>query len=232
MKNNRGNEAGVATRNRQAILTAAEKVFSQYGFKGASVQQIADEAGLPKTNVLYYFNTKQVLYQALLEELLSVWNSCFDGATEADDPAQELAAYIAEKMALSRQHPLASKVFAMEVINGAPNLGEYFGQQQAKWMASRVAVINAWIGAGKMHAVNAEYLLYQIWASTQHYADFAAQITQLQGKKMRKADFAEATHHLQQVILTGCGLQIPEKNVTAEQSGQIEHIAQQKYDGQ
>lgn len=210
MKAKRGNDANIGARNRRTILCAAEKVFARYGFRGASVQQIADEAGLPKTNVLYYFNTKQVLYQALLEDLLSVWNSCFDGATQADDPAQELAAYIAEKMALSRTHPLASKVFAMEVINGAPNLSEYFGKQQASWMAGRVAVINAWIKAGKMQAVNAEYLLYQIWASTQHYADFSAQIAQLQGSKMRKDDFAAATRHLQQVILTGCGLTLPD----------------------
>ncbi|GGW76274.1 TetR family transcriptional regulator C-terminal domain-containing protein [Alteromonas halophila] len=210
MNEKRAGDARVGARNRRAILAAAEKIFAAYGFKGASVQQIADEAGLPKTNILYYFKTKQVLYQTLLEELLSQWNSCFDGATQDDDPAQILAAYIAEKMTLSRVQPLASKIFAMEVINGAANLTDFFNETQAAWMAGRVAVINAWIDAGKMAPVDAEFLLYQIWASTQHYADFAAQVTQLRGQKMRKEDFARATIHLQHVILTGCGLIVPE----------------------
>ena len=216
MKNKRMSEARVGARNRRVILAAAEKMFAQHGFKGTSVQQIADEAGLPKTNILYYFNTKQVLYQTLLEDLLTRWNSCFDGATAADDPAVVLAAYIAEKMELSRTHPLASKVFAMEVINGATNLTGYFNQQQAHWLESRIALINAWIEAGKMQPVNPEYLLYQIWASTQHYADFSSQITQLHGSKMRKADFAQATQHLQQVILTGCGLSVPQAMSSAQ----------------
>lgn len=215
MKNKRASEARVGARNRRVILAAAEKIFARHGFKGASVQQIADEADLPKTNILYYFNTKQVLYQTLLEDLLTLWNSCFDGATEEDDPAVILAGYIAEKVELSRTHPHASRVFAMEVINGASNLTGYFSQQQARWMESRIALINAWIEAGKMQAVNAEYLLYQIWASTQHYADFASQITQLHGNKMRKRDFAQATEHLQHVILTGCGLAVPHATPTA-----------------
>lgn len=202
-------DAGIGAKNRSLILVAAEKSFAMNGFKGTSVQQIADEAGLPKTNILYYFKTKQELYMAVLQETLALWNSHFDQATVEDDPADVLASYIAEKMELSRTRPLASKIFALEILNGAPNLTGYFDQEHASWMQERTDVIQAWIDSGKMRAVSPDYLLFTIWASTQHYADFSAQITRLRGKKMRKADFDEATRELVHLVLTGCGLNVP-----------------------
>ncbi len=204
-------DAGIGAKNKANILNAAEKAFAQNGFKGTSVQKIADEAGLPKTNVLYYFKSKQELYLAVLTETLALWNSRFDLATAEDDPAETLAEYIAEKMEMSRTHPLASKIFAMEILNGAPNLSGYFDDEHAKWMQGRVDIIQAWIARGKMKPVDPTYLLFTIWASTQHYADFNAQITRLRGSKMKKADFTEATCQLVQMILQGCGLTIPQQ---------------------
>ncbi|MBU3022628.1 TetR/AcrR family transcriptional regulator [Aestuariibacter sp. A3R04] len=204
-------DASVGTRNRTIILAAAEKAFASHGFKGTSVQRVADLAGLPKTNVLYYFKTKQDLYLAVLKQTLSLWNSTFDLATVNDDPAIVLSHYIAEKMELSRTHPLASKIFAMEIINGAPNLNHYFNDEHKEWMQGRIAIIQGWIDQGRMLAVDPHYLLYNIWASTQHYADFSTQITRLRGGKMKKSDFTEATRHLVTLILNGCGLSVPEK---------------------
>ncbi|OFC72380.1 TetR family transcriptional regulator C-terminal domain-containing protein [Alteromonas confluentis] len=204
-------DASVGARNRAIILTAAEKAFAAQGFKGTSVQQVADQAGLPKTNVLYYFKTKQELYLAVLKETMTLWNSSFDRATVNDDPAEMLADYIAEKMELSRTNPLASKIFAMEIINGAPNLNNYFDEEHSEWMEGRVSIINSWISSGKMQPIDPHYLLFNIWASTQHYADFSIQITRLRGAKMKKADFAEATKHLVTLTLNGCGLDVPEK---------------------
>lgn len=204
-------DASVGARNRAIILAAAEKAFAAQGFKGTSVQQVADQAGLPKTNVLYYFKSKQELYLAVLKQTLTLWNSRFDMATAEDDPAEILAGYIAEKMELSRTHPLSSKIFAMEIINGAPNLSHYFNDEHSDWMAGRVAILQSWIDAGKMHPVDPHFLLYNIWASTQHYADFSTQITRLRGSKMKKADFEQATMHLITITLTGCGLVVPDK---------------------
>ncbi|MGQ8366728.1 TetR family transcriptional regulator C-terminal domain-containing protein [Glaciecola sp. 1036] len=208
-KNKRDDDQKVGGRNKLIILNAAEKAFAQNGFKGTSVQQIADAAKLPKTNVLYYFKTKQDLYTSVLKRTMKLWNSRFDLASPDDDPAETLAAYISEKMEISRTHPLSSKIFAMEIINGGPNLDGYFDEEHLQWMTQRVRVIEQWIAAGKMKNVDAHYLLFQIWASTQHYADFSTQITRLRDKKMQKADFEKATQHLIDVILTGCGLQVP-----------------------
>ena len=202
-------EISIGELNRNKILNAAEKEFALHGFKGARVQQIADRAELPKTNVLYYFKSKESLYLALLEDILQLWNSQFDEATVGDDPAEVLSHYIACKMEISRCRPDASKMFALEIINGAPNLSEFFKNQHASWMAGRVDVISQWIDQGKLVATDPHYLLFHIWATTQHYADFSIQINELRGKPMTQTDFAEATNNLIKLILTGCGLSVP-----------------------
>jgi TetR/AcrR family transcriptional regulator len=204
-------EISIGELNRSKILNAAEKEFALHGYKGARVQKIADRADLPKTNVLYYFKSKESLYLALLEDILRLWNSRFDEATSDDDPAEVLANYIADKMEISRCRPDASKMFALEIINGAPNLNEFFNDQHASWMAGRVNVIKQWIDLGKLAATDPHYLLFNIRATSQHYADFSVQINELRGKPMTQTDFVEATNNLVKLILTGCGLSVPTK---------------------
>ena len=197
--------------NRQKILFAAERAFVENGFKGTSVQKIADRAGLPKTNVLYYFKSKQSLYVAVLEQILNVWNSAFDSATAEHDPAEVLAQYIADKMRLSQEKPEVSKIFALEIINGANNLTDFFKENHESWMQSRVDVIQQWIDRGQIQTQDPYYLIFHIWACCQHYADFSAQITHLRGNRMTSDDFSEATKSLVQMILKGCGLNVPEQ---------------------
>ncbi|WP_339771428.1 TetR family transcriptional regulator C-terminal domain-containing protein [uncultured Paraglaciecola sp.] len=195
--------------NRTNILAAAEKEFAIHGFKGTRVQRIADRAELPKTNVLYYFKSKDGLYLALLQEILSLWNSSFDNANAQDDPAEVLATYIADKMEISRLRPDASKIFALEIINGAPNLSSFFKDQHSSWMNSRVSVLRQWMELGKLPEIDPHYLLFNIWASSQHYADFSAQITELKGRAMDQIEFSNATKSLVKLILQGCGLTVP-----------------------
>jgi TetR/AcrR family transcriptional regulator len=199
----------ITEKNRQLILESAVRAFAQDGFKGTSVKQIADDAGLPKTNVLYYFRSKQKLYTEVLKNILHVWNSSFDKATVDDDPAKVLATYIAEKVEISRTHPCSSKVFAMEILNGATNFDEEFLHEHRTWMNGRTEVIQGWIDQNKIKAMSPEYLLYHIWACTQHYADFSAQITNLRGKEMTSKDYNDVVTELVSLILTGCGLSVP-----------------------
>lgn len=202
--------------NRHKILAAAEVEFALHGFAGTRVQHIADRAQLPKTNVLYYFKSKEGLYLALLEDILSLWNGEFDHATVDDDPAIVLANYIADKMEISRTRPDASKIFALEIINGAPNLSGFFKDQHASWMKARVQVIEQWIEHDKLSALDPHYLLFNIWATCQHYADFAIQITELRGKPMDENDFKDATNNLVALILKGCGLAVPDTFITTK----------------
>ncbi|MCV2884227.1 TetR family transcriptional regulator C-terminal domain-containing protein [Aestuariibacter sp. AA17] len=201
----------ISAQNKALILAAAEKEFAKHGFNGTRIQQVADAAGLPKTNVLYYFKSKHDLYVEVLEQILSLWNSAFDEASIDDDPADVLARYIAEKMEISRTKPEASKIFALEIINGAPNLHSFFKEQHIHWMDGRVSLLQSWIDQGRLHTRDPYALLFHIWACSQHYADFGAQIEVLKGEPFDEHAFSEATKDLIELILKGCGLHVPER---------------------
>ncbi|XOV77963.1 MAG: TetR/AcrR family transcriptional regulator [Aestuariibacter sp.] len=206
---NKRSKSAIRNENQTRILEAAAQLFALKGFNGATVQEIAEVADLPKANVLYYYKSKRILYTELLTRILRLWNSSFDNATEDDDPAESLTKYISEKMELSRTHPNASKIFAMEMINGAPHLSESMQAQMREWFSDRKALINAWIKQDKMQPVDPEFLLFQIWSSTQHYADFAAQISLLRDNQpLTKNEFQHASDYLCRSILSGCGLTI------------------------
>lgn len=201
----------IGQQRKKVILHAAETAFAQNGFKGTSIQMVAELAALPKTNVLYYFKSKSALYSEVMQTILYTWNSSFDCVTVDDDPSEALAQYITEKIEMSRTNPNASKIFGLEILKGAHNFDASFKKQHKTWFDGRVAVINGWIERGKMPKIAAEYLLFNIWASTQHYADFGAQIRDLRGVKMKKKDYAQAANMVVSLTLKGCGLTVPEQ---------------------
>lgn len=146
----------------------------------------------------------------MLRHILERWDTAFDDLTVDDDPALALANYIRIKMEFSRRNPEASKIFAMEVISGCECLSEHFNPDYRNWFRGRAAVIEAWIAAGEMDAVDPSHLIFLIWSSTQHYADFSDQIRRVtNNKRITKADFSVATETLVHIILKGCGLTPP-----------------------
>lgn len=200
----------IRQKNEQAIIQAAEDEFARHGFKGTSMNTIAQNAGLPKANLHYYFNNKLGLYIAVLSNIIELWDSTFNALSVDDDPAQALAQYIRAKMESSRRNPQASRIFAMEIISGGQCLSEYFSQDYREWFRGRAAVLQAWIDAGKMDRVDPVHLIFLLWSSTQHYADFATQIAFVTGRKrMSRQDFSDAADQLIHIILKGCGLTPP-----------------------
>ncbi len=196
--------------NLNTIMSAAAEEFVQHGYRGASIQRIADRAGLPKANVHYYFPRKTHLYQSVLKEIVALWNSELDELQVDDDPAQALARFIRSKVRLSFLHPTASKLFALEIISGAPNLQAYLSGELREWVAARAGVVQAWIDAGRMRPVDPLQLIVSIWATTQHYADFDEQVLTLMGKRRYDAAAMEQiADFLTDLILTGCGLEPP-----------------------
>ena len=194
----------------QRILEAAEPVFAEAGFGGASMQAIAERAGLPKANLHYYFGTKQALYRALLARNLDLWLDAFDHIVPERDPADALAAYVRDKMQASWERPLASKVFANEVIHGAVEIGGYLSTKLRQKVDEKAAVIDGWAAAGRIAPVDARHLFFTLWAATQTYADFDVQVCAvLDRRHLTKADLARATDHLVAFVLRGCGLTPP-----------------------
>ncbi|WP_447589571.1 TetR/AcrR family transcriptional regulator [Aquipseudomonas campi] len=211
LQSNTGKPAGrIRQKNEKAIIAAAEEQFARHGYKGTSMNTIAQAVGLPKANLHYYFNNKQGLYVAVMASILEQWDGSFSHLTAKDDPATALGGYIRAKIEFSRTRPLASRIFAMEVISGGEYLSGHFNQDYRDWFRGRAAVFQSWIDAGKMDPIDPMHLIFLLWSSTQHYADFASQICRLTGKSsLRKADFEEAADNLERIILKGCGLTPP-----------------------
>jgi len=194
-------------KNEEAILGAAEEVFSELGFAGATTSLIAKRAGIPKANLHYYYPTKETLYQAIIGKIFSAWIHAAGTFDDCDDPADALRRYIHAKMELSRSHPLGSKIWAQEIMHGAPQIQGFLDTTLKDWTKSRVKVIERWIAEKKIDAINPHYLLYMIWATTQHYADFEHQIGVLNGgRDLSDEKYGEATETVTQIILQGIGI--------------------------
>ncbi|SEO82154.1 transcriptional regulator, TetR family [Salinihabitans flavidus] len=188
------------------ILQAAEKVFSAAGFGGATMQLIADVAGLPKANLHYYFPTKESLYRQVVQTIFLDWLKAADVFDHADGPVEGLGAYIDAKMEISRRHPEGSKVWASEVMHQAPVIQDYLETTLTEWTDGRIAVIERWIEQGLMDPVDPRHLLYMLWATTQHYADFNHQIETLNGgDPLSDAQWEAAKQSVKQIILRGIG---------------------------
>jgi len=190
--------------NEERILDAALAVFARYGFRGATVDQIAAKAGMTKPNLLYYFRRKQDIYLAVLNRTHEMWLQPLEHLDPAGDPATEIAAYIDRKLEMSRDNPAASRLFAIEIIQGAPILGPVLVDRLKNLVDEKAAVIKGWIAAGRIAPVDPYHLIFMIWATTQHYADFEAQIRAILGPRATgPAHFDTAKATLEQVFLKG-----------------------------
>jgi TetR/AcrR family transcriptional regulator len=196
----------IRQQNETLILQAAEKVFAEAGFGGATMQLIADMAGLPKANLHYYFPTKEALYRRVVQNIFEIWLHAAGSMDRAPGPVEGIGAYIDAKMEISRRHPDGSKVWASEVMHGAPVIQDYLETTLRDWTTGRAGLIQRWIDEGKMAPVNPEHLLYMLWATTQHYADFGHQIETLNGgKPLSDAQWRAAKESVKTMILRGIG---------------------------
>ncbi len=189
------------------ILAAAEAVFARTGFAGATMAEIAELAGLPKANLHYYFRTKASLYRAVLDHTLSLWLAETDEIRNDADPAWALGEYIRAKMRLTATHRDASRVFANEMLHGAPHIGSYLRNELKALVDEKSLVIEHWAQRGLIDKVDARHLFFTIWAATQTYADFQPQVCAVLGKsRLTRAELDHATEQLVRLILKGCGV--------------------------
>ena len=202
-----GSKSQIRKVNETRILGAAEKVFARAGFGGATMAAIATASGLPKANLHYYFGSKDVLYRAVLARILNDWLVPTHGITADANPRAAIEQYIRAKMALSAQRPDGSKVFANELLHGAPVVHGLLRTELRQMVLEKSAVVQGWIDAGRMAPVDSMHLFFTIWAATQTYADFDVQVCAVLGRKALIArDHTRATEHVVSLILRGCGL--------------------------
>jgi TetR/AcrR family transcriptional regulator len=207
-KPRRGNGSGsIRERNETNILQAAEAIFAKKGFSGASTAEIARRAGVPKANLHYYFRTKLQLYAAVLDNILAIWLDAMDEIKPDADPADALARYLERKMESSRLLPAPSRLWAIELIGGARHVQPFLRGRLKRLVREKSAIIEGWIKAGKIAPVSPEHLLFMIWAMTQTYADFAAQMAAVLGKDRLDASvFTAGRETATTLVLKGLGL--------------------------
>ncbi|WP_073057843.1 TetR family transcriptional regulator C-terminal domain-containing protein [Kaistia soli] len=190
--------------NEQRILDAALEVFSSYGLRGSTIDQIAAGAGMTKPNLLYYFRRKDDIYLSVLKRTLEAWLQPLEALGAGDDPRGELRVYIDRKLEMSRDNPKASRLYAMEMLQGAPVLGLILGTRLKSLVDEKAALMQRWIAEGRMAPVDPYHLIFMVWATTQHYADFEVQIRSVLGDKATDdRHFEAATRALEDVILGG-----------------------------
>ncbi|MDG3087770.1 TetR family transcriptional regulator C-terminal domain-containing protein [Vibrio hannami] len=187
------------------ILRASEIVFAEFGYKGATMDRIASQCGISKQNLLYYFSSKELLYRTVLQNIVDIWLERMVFAEQYDaTPEQVIEAYIRGKLQLSHDYPNASKVFAQEIISGAPIIRGYLKANLKPLFDRDVQLVQSWVDDGRLRDIEPEHLFIAIWAMTQTYADFAAQIELVLGKnKLEQPDFERATKFLTEMVVQG-----------------------------
>ena len=193
----------IQIRNSKKILEAGEKVFSELGYHGATLDKVAQLADMSQPNLHHYYKTKADLYLAVLNRVLDVWLEPLGTMDPDGEPAEELKSYISKKMEMARIYPAASRIFAHEVLLGAPVLEPILKTHVKDVVAKGTEIIQKWIDDGKVKPVNPHHLIFLIWGTTQHYSDFMPQIRAVTGSKYRKADFEQARDSICEIVLQG-----------------------------
>ena len=189
---------------RELILDAALDVFSAHGFRGSTIDQIADAAGMSKPNLLYYFRRKEDIHEALLQRLLDTWLAPLRELDNVGDPLTELRGYIRRKLEMARDYPRESRLFANEILQGAPRITPMLEGELKSLVDEKAEVIRGWMRDGKIVRTDPWHLIFSIWATTQHYADFDVQVRAVLGPN-RGGDgrFEDAARYLEQLFLDG-----------------------------
>jgi TetR/AcrR family transcriptional regulator len=183
------------------IVAEAVRMFAECGYEGTSIARIAENAGLSKQNLMYYFPTKQALYQRVLDDVLDEWLERMAHLADAGQPADVLRAYIQAKLKFSREQPYASRVYALEVIGGAKLYADQIRDRVVPVLRRDIEVFEGWIAAGRIAPVNATHLLFAIWAMTQSYADFAPQMALVLDRRLTRKDYDEAEQTIARMVL-------------------------------
>ncbi|MBB3559666.1 TetR/AcrR family transcriptional regulator [Rhizobium sp. BK512] len=188
----------------EQILEAALDVFSVSGFRGSTIDQIAEVAGMSKPNLLYYFRTKEAMHRALIDRVLFNWLEPLRAFDAEGNPESEIRSYIRRKLEMARDFPRESRLFANEMLQGAPHVLDMLKGPLKELVDEKAAVIRTWTKSGKIARCDPYHLIFSIWSTTQHYADFDVQVRAVLGEAHSgDGRFEDAARFLEQLFISG-----------------------------
>ncbi|RFC68252.1 MULTISPECIES: TetR family transcriptional regulator C-terminal domain-containing protein [Mesorhizobium] len=194
----------IQTEKRDLILNAALEIFSTHGFRGSTIDQIAEAAGMSKPNLLYYFRGKEDIHETLIEKLLTTWLEPLRELDDVRDPLVEIRSYIRRKLEMARDFPRESRLFANEILQGAPRILPLLEGELKLLVDEKVQIIRSWIKAERIAPTDPYHLIFSIWATTQHYADFDVQVRAVLGTdRGGEGRFEDAARFLENLYLDG-----------------------------
>ncbi len=192
----------IQTEKRDRILEAALDIFSKNGFRGSTIDQIADAAGMSKPNLLYYFKNKEEMHETLIQRLLATWLAPLEEMDASGDPIGEITGYVRRKLEMARDYPRESRLFANEILQGAPRIMSMLSGDLKRLVDSKAAIMSQWMAEGRLAAIDPHHLIFSIWATTQHYADFDVQVRAVLGQGRGVEDrFGDAATFLETFYL-------------------------------
>ncbi len=186
------------------ILGAALEVFSVHGFRGSTIDQIAEVAGMSKPNLLYYFPRKEEIHRRLISELLTTWLAPLHEMKADGDPASEIRSYIRRKLEMARDFPRESRLFANEMLRGAEHVIDMIEVDLKNLVDEKAQILLRWMEEGKLARTDPYHLIFAIWATTQHYADFDVQVRAILGPgRNGEGRFEDAARTLEHLFMQG-----------------------------
>ena len=186
---------------RRSILDAASKAFAEKGYAATRIATIAELAGLPKSNVHYYFKSKENIYAKVLEDIAPAYlSACMPALEDDETPIEALTRTLNDMIRLFERQPFASKVFMAELREGARRLpGEFFSRWTAQTQKS-LAGIRQWVDRGLLAPMDPEHALLTIWAMAQSCVSRGWQLPGLRGEAM---DYDAAVRNAARLMLRG-----------------------------
>jgi TetR/AcrR family transcriptional regulator len=194
----------IQAEKREAILEAALEVFSTHGFRGSTIDQIAAASGMSKPNLLYYFRRKEDIFTTLIQRLLDTWLAPLRELDDEGDPMTELRSYIRRKIEMARDFPRESRIFANEILQGAPRVLPMLEGELKALVDEKALIVRGWMRSGRIARTDPYHLIFSIWATTQHYADFDVQVRAVLGPdRGGEGRFEDAARYLEQLFVDG-----------------------------
>ena len=178
-------------------------MFAQDGFRGATLDRIASAADMSKPNLLYYFKNKEKIHIALLTGLLDIWLAPLSEISATGDPTLEIGGYIKRKLEISREYPRESRLFANEILAGAPHIGDFLQTKLKKLVDEKAAILQRWVDNGQLASCDPRHLLFAIWSTTQHYADFSVQVRLVLGLESEDSSYYEEASQMLETLFLG-----------------------------